>query len=100
MFHRITGVAVGGLFYLGAMAYAVNPFSSAAVAASVASLPFIVKFVGKAAIVFPTVFHSLNGIRHLLWDSANALSLTGVYQTGYAVLAGTAVLGLGLTLLW
>ncbi|KAJ3295681.1 cytochrome b subunit of succinate dehydrogenase, Sdh3p [Blyttiomyces sp. JEL0837] len=99
MFHRITGVAVGGIFY-GAFAwYAIAPFTSASVAATVATLPFIIKFLGKAAIAFPTVYHSLNGVRHLVWDTASALSLKGVYQGGYVVLIGTAVLGLGICLL-
>ncbi|KAI9332148.1 succinate dehydrogenase cytochrome B subunit, mitochondrial [Zopfochytrium polystomum] len=97
--HRVTAVAVGGVFYLFAMTYAIAPFSSASVAASVAALPFAVKFLGKAAIVFPTVYHSLNGIRHLVWDSVTALTLTGVYQTGYTVIAATVLVSTILCLL-
>ncbi|KAJ3407046.1 hypothetical protein HDV05_005625 [Chytridiales sp. JEL 0842] len=97
--HRITGAAIGGAFYLGAMWYAVAPFSSAAVAASVASAPFILNFLGKLLITAPTAFHSVNGLRHLTWDTGRALELKGVYQTGYAVVGVSALLAIGLALI-
>ncbi|KAI9328391.1 succinate dehydrogenase cytochrome b560 subunit [Obelidium mucronatum] len=102
MFHRITGGAVGVALYGGAIWYLVCPFTSAAAAAYAASFPWIVKFIAKSAISLPLAFHTLNGFRHLLWDTASSygLSLKGVYSTGYAVLAGTAVIGFGYALLF
>ncbi|KAJ3214385.1 Mitochondrial intermediate peptidase [Dinochytrium kinnereticum] len=85
--HRITGAGIAGLFYIGGIWYAVMPFSSASAAALVASAPFALTMLGKVLIAAPTVFHSVNGIRHLIWDSGSQLSVKGVYQTGYAVLA-------------
>ncbi|KAJ3170129.1 hypothetical protein HK101_011378 [Irineochytrium annulatum] len=94
--NRVTGFAVGGIFYIGAMTYAVMPFSSSAVAATVASAPFMLNVLGKALIAVPTVFHSLNGIRHLIWDQASQLDLKGVYTTGWIVIGLTAVISAGL----
>ncbi|KAJ3019191.1 UNVERIFIED_CONTAM: cytochrome b subunit of succinate dehydrogenase, Sdh3p [Siphonaria sp. JEL0065] len=102
MFHRITGGAIGVALYGGAIWYLVSPFTSVTAAAYVASFPWIVKFLVKSALALPLAFHSLNGFRHLLWDTASkyGLSLKGVYSTGYAVLAGTTVLGFGYALLF
>ncbi|KAJ3110204.1 hypothetical protein HDU96_006840 [Phlyctochytrium bullatum] len=92
--HRITGAGIAGLMYLGAMVYAVAPFSSAAVATAISSLPYAVTFLGKLTIAFPTIYHSVNGVRHLIWDTGSQLSLKGVYQTGYAALAVSTALTL------
>lgn len=37
-------------------------------------------------------YHLLNGIRHLFWDAGYGFELKQAYASGYAVLAGTAVL--------
>lgn len=70
--HRITGVAVGGLFYLGALAYAFHPLypviDSAHAIELIHNLPYWLKATGKVALAFPLTFHSFNGVRHLMWD--------------------------------
>ncbi|KAI8832222.1 hypothetical protein BJ741DRAFT_614739 [Chytriomyces cf. hyalinus JEL632] len=78
----------------------VAPFTSAAAAAYITAFPWIVKFVAKSAISFPMAYHTFNGFRHLLWDTANkySFSLPGVYSTGYAVIGATFVVGLGYAL--
>ncbi len=43
------------------------------------------------ACLFCLSFHSLNGVRHLVWDTGRALDLRSVYVTGWVVLAGTVV---------
>ena len=43
-------------------------------------------------------FHTLNGIRHLVWDSGRGFDLGTVTKSGWAVVAGSVVLTL-LTLL-
>ncbi|TPX46631.1 hypothetical protein CcCBS67573_g10305 [Chytriomyces confervae] len=127
LFHRVTGgiLGVGTLFedmrvtpvrikfrldriiwnrfmslYGGAIWYLVAPFTSAAAAAYITAFPWIVKFVAKSAISFPMAYHTFNGFRHLLWDTANkySFSLPGVYSTGYAVIGATFVVGLGYAL--
>ncbi|KAI8851157.1 hypothetical protein BC829DRAFT_127555 [Chytridium lagenaria] len=85
--NRITGCAVGGLIYLGGIWYVIAPFNSATVATLVAGAPFLLTLLGKLAIAVPTAFHSVNGIRHLIWDTGAQLSVKSVYQTGYVALA-------------
>ncbi|GAA5814601.1 hypothetical protein MFLAVUS_008100 [Mucor flavus] len=94
--HRITGAALGGVFYLSALAYLAAPafgatIDTAGIIASAAAAPVALKVIAKATIATPFVFHSLNGVRHLVWDAGKCLNIKSVYTTGYAVLAGTAV---------
>ncbi|KAI5449009.1 cytochrome b subunit of succinate dehydrogenase, Sdh3p [Naganishia albida] len=93
--NRITGSALSGLLYVSAMAYLLHPvfpaIDSAHVISFVHDLPVWLKTSGKFIISLPFFFHSFNGIRHLLWDTGKALSLKGVYSTGYAVLGATAI---------
>ncbi|KAJ7734817.1 hypothetical protein B0H16DRAFT_1327380, partial [Mycena metata] len=91
-----------GVLYGVSLAYLVAPstFDSVHVVEFVAGLPDAAKYTGKALLAAPFAFHSLNGIRHLSWDMGNVLmSLKGVYETGYAVLAGTAISTVVLVLL-
>ena len=37
-------------------------------------------------------YHLCNGHRHLWWDTGSGLDLRSVYLSGWAVLAGTAIL--------
>ncbi|KAG0263521.1 cytochrome b subunit of succinate dehydrogenase, Sdh3p [Mortierella polycephala] len=104
MFHRITGGAVAVGFYGGAMAYALGPmigmgFDTATITSTIATIPVAAKVAGKFVIAFPFAFHSFNGIRHLVWDTANALTLKGVYATGYTVLGLSTVSAVALALI-
>ncbi|KAI8583420.1 hypothetical protein K450DRAFT_223580 [Umbelopsis ramanniana AG] len=98
-FHRITGCAVGAGFYVGALSYLALPalgynFDTSAIVASVASLPVVAKVGIKTTVAFPFVFHCLNGVRHLIWDTGRFLTVDGVYKTGYAVLGSSAAITL------
>lgn len=103
-FNRITGCAVSGGLYVFGAAYLVSPLlgwhlDSASIAAAFGSLSVASKFLIKSAIALPFTFHSWNGIRHLVWDTASELTLKGVYRTGYTVLGLTAVSTIALALL-
>lgn len=96
--HRITGVAMAGSFYALTVAYAATsilsiPFDSATLVGAFASLPVVAKLGLKAVMAYPFAFHVGNGLRHLVWDFGKELTIKGVYRTGYAVLAGTAIFG-------
>ncbi|KAJ3391718.1 cytochrome b subunit of succinate dehydrogenase, Sdh3p [Entophlyctis sp. JEL0112] len=113
LFHRVSGGVLGvgrqAIFfgsafeimkiltamYGGALLYVFSPFTSAAAATYVAGFPWIIKFVGKLGLTLPLAYHTFNGLRHLFWDTASkyGLSLTGVYQTGYAVVALSLAVG-------
>lgn len=97
-FHRITGVALAGAFYALTCTYAATsllniPFDSATLVGGFAALPVAVKVLAKAAGAYPFAFHTANGVRHLIWDNAKELTKSGVYRTGYAVLAITGLVG-------
>ncbi|KAI9015166.1 hypothetical protein BC832DRAFT_589619 [Gaertneriomyces semiglobifer] len=96
--HRFTGAAIGTLVYGGAIAYALVPFNSAEVISYVHSFPVAALIAAKVIIATPTVYHCLNGLRHLTWDTTRFLSLKGVYNTGYTVLAGSTLLTLYLAM--
>ncbi|KAF9113546.1 cytochrome b subunit of succinate dehydrogenase, Sdh3p [Mortierella sp. AM989] len=96
LFHRATGGALAVGFYGGAIAYAVGPlvglgFDSATVVSTIATLPVAAKVAGKFIVAYPFTYHTFNGIRHLLWDTAKGLTLKGVYATGYTVLGLSTV---------
>jgi succinate dehydrogenase / fumarate reductase, cytochrome b subunit len=59
---------------------------------------FLTSWFGIIFLLLPSLvafwYHFLNGIRHLTWDMCVGLDIPSVYKTGYAVLAGTAVLTL------
>ncbi|KAL7751412.1 hypothetical protein RI367_003272 [Sorochytrium milnesiophthora] len=93
--HRATGVAPTVVLYGGGLLSLVG-FGSTELVNMAAALPYPLFAAGKFAVVFPAVFHSLNGVRHLVWDTGRALELRGVYRTGYAVMLGTALVTAGL----
>ncbi|KAF8274092.1 succinate dehydrogenase cytochrome b560 subunit [Lactarius quietus] len=98
--NRVTGVGLSVLLYGFSLAYLVAPttFSSANIIELAAGLPEWVKVVEKTVLAAPFAFHSLNGLRHLAWDSGKFLSLKGAYRTGYAVLGATAISTVALVL--
>jgi len=102
--HRATGVGLSvGLygFLLGYLAAPVIgiPLDSTHIIEYAHSLPEWVQYTSKAIIAFPFAFHSLNGLRHLSWDTGKLLSVRSVYRTGYSVLAASIAAGTALVLL-
>lgn len=100
--NRVTGVFMAAGLYGLTVAYAATglvgfEFDAASLIAAFSGLPVWAKVSAKAAMAFPFVFHSLNGIRHIVWDFGKELTIKGVYRTGYIVMAGTALLGTFLT---
>jgi succinate dehydrogenase (ubiquinone) cytochrome b560 subunit len=75
------------------------PFDSNALVAAFGALPIIPKIAIKFLAAIPFTFHSFNGIRHMIWDTAHELTLKGVYRTGYTVLGLTLVSSLVLAVI-
>jgi succinate dehydrogenase (ubiquinone) cytochrome b560 subunit len=93
--HRATGVGLATAFYTSILAYlAVPSLDSAAVISTVAELPAALKLAGKFTLALPFTYHAANGIRHLIWDATYALTLKGVYTTGWIV-TGVSIVGAG-----
>ncbi|ELK30669.1 Succinate dehydrogenase cytochrome b560 subunit, mitochondrial [Myotis davidii] len=50
----------------------------------------------KFALAFPLMYHTWNGIRHLMWDLGKGLKVPQLYQSGVAVLLLTVLSSVGL----
>ena len=55
--------------YGGAIAYGVSSVTSIGLIEAALSLPAPLLFLGKAGVASAFVFHSLNGLRHLVYDA-------------------------------
>ncbi|KAF7371005.1 Cytochrome b subunit of succinate dehydrogenase SDH3 [Mycena sanguinolenta] len=99
--NRAAGNALSILLYGFSLSYLFAPgmFDSTHIVEFASGLPDSVKYACKAILAAPFAFHSLSGVRHLSWDLGKLMTIRGVYQTGYAVLAGTAVSTVALMLL-
>ena len=90
--HRITGVAwsfglVFMVWWLAAAASGPRAFGNAQWFAG-SWLGLLVLFGMSGA----AWYHTLNGVRHLVWDAGYLYDIPSTYKTGRAVLVGTAVL--------
>lgn len=96
--HRGTGMALSGgvsLFGLSALLLPGNFESYLMFVKSLYLGPALIHSA-KFVLVFPLMYHSLNGIRHLMWDLGKGLSISQVQQSGVAVLMLTVLSSIGL----
>ena len=92
--HRATGVALyGGALLLAVWfaALAAGPAAYAPVGALVGSLPGIIVVFGFA---WALIFHALNGVRHLYWDTGRGLDPKTATRTSIFVFGLSFVLTL------
>jgi len=95
--HRATGIALaGGSVLLAAWLFAAlcGPDTFEAFHGFTHSL------IGKlmlAGWLYATVFHLLNGLRHLVWDTGRWLTLPAAYASGYFVFFGSII---GTAVIW
>lgn len=90
--HRITGVAwTGGVVLLvwWLVAAASGPAAFGWVQWFLGSFLGVIVMLGMTGAAW---YHTLNGIRHLVWDSGHGFDLPTTYRSGRLVIAGTAVL--------
>jgi len=102
--NRIAGSVLSGSFYIFGAAYLVAPLlgwhlESASIAAAFATWPVALKLFTKAFFALPFTFHTLSGVRHLVWDAGAAFSNKQVIVTGWTVVGLSVVSALGLTFL-
>lgn len=103
--------------YVFGASYLIAPYLGwhldvASMAAAFGSLPVAAKLGIKSFVAFPFAFHSINGLRHLTWDTGAgnrpncvyggltwiALKNKQVNATGWTVVGLSAVATLGLIL--
>ncbi|KAB0796344.1 hypothetical protein PPYR_10405 [Photinus pyralis] len=92
--HRITGTMLGGYtILLGTGALVLPNKVSHYVDALQAMHPGAASILAlKLVLAAPFAYHFCNGIRHLVWDTARFLTLSGVHKTAYIMLASTFVM--------
>jgi len=95
-FHRLTGLFLGAgtlalVYWLIAAASGRHAFKMAQILAG--SIPGrILLFLWTACLVY----HLLNGVRHLVWDTGRGLELRQAYLSGWLVAIATVVVTLAI----
>lgn len=101
--NRVTSIMLSGPLYLFAIAYLAAPalgwsLTSATLAAGFAKWPVVLKVFAKIVAALPFTYHSINGLRHLAWDTGSQLTNQQVIRTGWAAVGLTVVSTLTLAL--
>ena len=92
--HRITGIALSGGSIL-LVAWISSAVHSAEAFASMNG--FLGGFIGQFVLfgwTFSLIYHSVNGVRHLIWDTGRLLEVKQIHSSGKIVLASAIVLTL------
>ncbi|KAM0788463.1 hypothetical protein ACM66B_001596 [Microbotryomycetes sp. NB124-2] len=102
--NRVTGAGLSVGFYAVFLDYVLAPafgyqVDSSAIVQFVADLPSWFVLTVKSGLGFAFSYHTINGIRHLLWDSGRLLDLKTSYAAGYAVIASSVAATIGLLML-
>lgn len=61
---------------------------------------FCKSFIGQLMLfcwLYAFIYHMMNGIRHLFWDTGRGLDIKNTYRSGWAVFFGSILLA---TLIW
>ena len=90
--HRITGIAlsVGTLLlvaWIESAVYSAEAFATLS--------RFLGSFIGQLVLfgwTFSLIYHSVSGVRHLIWDTGGLLEIKQIHASGKIVLAVTIVL--------
>ncbi len=92
--HRITGIAlsVGSILlvaWISSAVYSAEAFAS--------MNRFLGGYIGQFVLfgwTFSLIYHSVNGVRHLIWDTGRLLEVKQIHSSGKIVLAIAIVLTL------
>ena len=92
--HRITGIAlsVGSILlvaWISSAVYSAETFAS--------MNRFLGGFIGQFVLfgwTFSLIYHSVSGVRHLIWDTGRLLEVEQIYSSSKIVLASAIVLTL------
>lgn len=101
--HRVTGTGIAGVVYGFGMTSSLTSSSqyelTNKICEMIGMMPLWMVLMGKFVLAVPFMYHLLNGIRHLIWDTGRALTLKGVYVTGWIVNAITLISATILTII-
>ena len=99
--HRVTGAGLAAVIYAWALTVSVTPAGLTEKTRLLLAerVPKPLFEAGRVLLAFPFTFHLWNGVRHLVWDTGRALTLRGVYGSGWAVNVASVASTVGLILL-
>jgi len=94
--HRTTGILMGIALYAISAGLLIKSGDICTYIEAVknAQLSPALLFTGKTIMAFPLVYHYINGIRHLTWDSGHGFEMKTQYKTGYAVVGSSITLAI------
>merc|ERR1712188_110104 len=92
--NRVTGGAWSALIAGAGIGALVYPGDSAAFLSMVKALeiPIWIMAPAKGIILWPFIYHTINGVRHLVWDFDRGLNLPSIYWTGYAIFGSSLLM--------
>ncbi|XP_037583666.1 succinate dehydrogenase cytochrome b560 subunit, mitochondrial-like [Cebus imitator] len=96
--HRGTGIALSAgvsLFGTSALLLPGNFASYMELMTSLRLRPALIH-AAKFALVFPLMYHTWNGICHLIWELGKGMKIPQLYQSGVVVLVLTVLSSIGL----
>lgn len=101
---RITGCTLSGAAYVYFISYLVAPafglgFDSSSLVASFAGLPMLAQNSIKFGLVFPFVFHSFNGLKHLVYDMGIGYKKSTIKRADFYLWGFSLPLALGMVFL-
>lgn len=91
--HRATGLGASAVLYAGGIAalFSTSHNFPEIVGIIQNTVPHSLLLVTKTALGGSIIYHTLNGIRHLVWDMGYGFQLKHLYISGYVVVALTAI---------
>lgn len=91
--HRATGMGVGLLLYGGGIGslFATGVSFPEILSVIQHNVPTFMILATKTAVAGGLLYHTLNGIRHLIWDIGYGFELKHLYLSGYVVVILTAI---------
>jgi succinate dehydrogenase (ubiquinone) cytochrome b560 subunit len=89
--HRTTGIIMGVVLYAFSVGTFLAPgdFTSYIEIVKNWQLSPAILFTAKSLMAFPLVYHYLNGMRHLTWDSGHGFEMKTQYKTGWAIIGSS-----------
>jgi succinate dehydrogenase (ubiquinone) cytochrome b560 subunit len=94
LLHRVSGVVYSSLYYVSIIGVVGLAPSFPALIEMIQALQLPPElFLGaKFVVLWPLMYHMLNGMRHLAWDGGWGFALPTVYKSGFTVLTITTLI--------
>lgn len=93
LLHRATGIGASAVLYAGGIGalFCTSQSFPEIVQLIQDNVPHFMLLTVKTALGGSIIYHTLNGVRHLIWDVGYGFQLKHLYMSGYVVLAVTAI---------